>query len=511
MPDLQSHPDLGLVSMQWRQAGNLTIPIGTVDRPREQRRDTLTVSLSGAAGHVAVVGGPRSGKSTLLRTIVTSLSLTSTPLESQFYVLDFGGGTFAPMTALPHVAGVGSRSEPEVVRRILAEVKGIVDRREAYFRTHGIDSIETYRSRRAQGRADDGYGDVFLVVDGWGTLRSDFDDLEVEVQQTRRARTDLRPAHRHRGHPLAGLPGRDARPDRHQVWACASVTPSTPRSTARSRRSSRPTGPGAAWCPAKPALPRRPPAPRQRAGGRHARRRRGRHDLGGREGLARSQRAEAAAAARPDHARPGARPGPDAPGAPACCSRSTRRSLAPVAFDVDAEPHLLLFGDGKSGKSNFLRTYCQEIMRTRTPAEAQIVVVDYRRSLLGEVPEEYLLNYLTSATQAQPALSDLATYLQNRLPGPDVTPDQPAQPVLVVGRGGLRGRRRLRPGRHPAETRRSRCSSRCWPRPATSACTWSSRGAPVVPRGRSTSRSSSRCATSPCPASCWPATATRAS
>ena len=44
-----------------------------------------------------------------------------------------------------------------------------------------------------------------------------------------------------------------------------------------------------------------------------------------------------------------------------------------------------------------LRTYAHEIMRTRTPKEAQIVVVDYRRSLLGEVPDEYLLNYLTSA------------------------------------------------------------------------------------------------------------------
>ena len=51
------------------------VPLGTVDRPREQRRDTLTVDLSGAAGHVAVVGGPRSGKATLLRTILASASL----------------------------------------------------------------------------------------------------------------------------------------------------------------------------------------------------------------------------------------------------------------------------------------------------------------------------------------------------------------------------------------------------------------------------------------------------
>ncbi len=91
---------------------------------------------------------------------------------------------------------------------------------------------------------------------------------------------------------------------------------------------------------------------------------------------------------------------------------------------MDAEPHLLVFGDGQSGKSAVLRAYVREIMRTRTPKEAQIVIVDYRRSLLGEVPDEYLLNYLTSAAQAQPAIRDLANYLENRIPGPDVTPEQ---------------------------------------------------------------------------------------
>ena len=183
MPDLVEDPDLGLVSPRWRNVPGLVVPLGTVDRPREQRRDTMTLNLTGASGHVAVIGGPRSGKSTLLRTIVTSMSLVSTPRESQFFVLDFGGGTFAPLARFPHVAGVATRSEPDVVRRVIAEVQGVVDRREAYFRQNGIDSIETYRSRRAQGRADDGWGDVFLVVDGWSTLRAEFDDIEMELQQ----------------------------------------------------------------------------------------------------------------------------------------------------------------------------------------------------------------------------------------------------------------------------------------------------------------------------------------
>ena len=82
------------------------------------------------------------------------------------------------------------------------------------------------------------------------------------------------------------------------------------------------------------------------------------------------------------------------------------------------------FGDGRSGKSAALRAYVHEVVRTRSPEQAQIVVVDYRRSLLGEIPEDHLLHYLTSGTQAVPALADLAGRLTHRLPGLQVTPDQ---------------------------------------------------------------------------------------
>ena len=236
--------------------GGLVVPLGAVDRPREQRRDTLTINLAGSGGHVAVVGGPRSGKSTLLRTIVTSMSLTTTPLESQFFVLDFGGGTFAPLARLPHVAGVGSRSEPDVVRRIVAEVTGVVDRREAYFRRAGHRLDRDLPVPPAAGRADDGYGDVFLVVDGWSTLRADFDDLELELQQlaARGLTFGLHIVARRAGGPTTAprcatcsAPGS----------SCASVTRSTPRSTARSPRWCRPAGPVAAWCPASCTSSRR--------------------------------------------------------------------------------------------------------------------------------------------------------------------------------------------------------------------------------------------------------------
>ena len=359
------------------------------------------------------------------------MSLTTTPAESQFFVLDFGGGTFAPMTQLPHVAGVGTRSEPDVVRRIIAEVQGIVDRREAYFRANGIDSIETYRTRAGPGpgrrrlrrrlprhrrvehpalglrRPRDvemqqlaarglTFGlHVVTATPRWADFRAAMRDLfgtrlELRLGDPMDSEIDRKVA----ALVPAGRPGRGLVPGKlHFLGALPRIDGDGSAETLGDGVEHLIKPVDAAWNgPAGPKLRLLPD----------------RIDLD-------EVRPLAGVSARRRRSRPTTS---------ASCSASTRRSSARCALDLDIEPHLLIFGDGQSGKSAVLRAIAKEIMRTRTPKQAQIVVVDYRRSLLGEVPEEYLLNYLTSATQAQPALKDLATYLESRIPGPDVTPEQ---------------------------------------------------------------------------------------
>ncbi|KRE53959.1 ATP-binding protein [Phycicoccus sp. Soil748] len=421
MGDLAPDPELGLVSRRWRDAGSLVVPIGIVDRPLEQRRDTLSVGLGGAAGHVAIVGGPRSGKSTLARTLVTSLALTTTPLETQFYVLDFGGGTFSPMVKLAHVAGVASRNEPDVVRRTLAELRGIVDKREAYFRAEGIDSIETYRRRRAEGRADDGYGDVFLVVDGWPTIRAEFDELEMQIQElagrgltfglhlvatTNRwmdfrsavkdvfgTRLELRlgdPSDSEIDRKVAanvpkGRPGRGIEATRHHfLSAIPRIDGSGDVGSLGSGVDDMVDRVNAAW--------QGPSGPKLRL--------------------------------LPDEIRIDRVREMAGPGDRRILLGIDESNLAPIGLDVVEEPHLYLFGDSDSGKTGMLRTVAHEIMRLYTPEQAQIFAVDYRRSLLGEIPDEYLRDYFTTEEQATQNIAELATYLRSRLPGPDVTPEQ---------------------------------------------------------------------------------------
>ena len=221
MPDLAPDPEIGLVSREWRALGGLTVPLGTVDRPREQRRDTLTVDLAGAGGHVAVVGGPRSGKSTLLRTLVTSLSLTTTPAESQFYVLDFGGGTFA----LVAVAAAHGRHRHAVRARRRTPDRGRGDR-------HGRPARGVLP--RARDRLDRDLPQPAGAGSGRRRLRRRVPGrrrVELSAGRLRRpgaraaaprvARSHLRFPRRHGVVALGRLPRRRPRPARHAARAAA--------------------------------------------------------------------------------------------------------------------------------------------------------------------------------------------------------------------------------------------------------------------------------------------------
>lgn len=421
MPDLAIDPQFGLVSARWRNAEALTIPLGIVDIPLEQRRESLTVSLGGAAGHMVIVGGPMSGKSTLARTVVVALSLTATPHEVQFFVIDFGGGSFAGLANYPHLSGLATRSEPDVVRRTVAEVTSIVNAREVYFRQNGIDSIQTYRQRRAAGRADDGYGDVFLVIDGWATLRTEFEALEPQIQAIA-ARGLTYGVHV----ILTAARWLDVRANLKDLLGTRvelRLGDASDSEIDRKAAVNVPTGaPGRGLSTRK--LHMLTALPRIDGSGESSSLAVGIEDL----------------VARVTQAWTGPQ-GPKLRLLPERITLDELRAQAPAstgeivlgideanlaAYSIDpmSEPNLFLYGDADSGKSSMLRTYAHEIMRLYGPKEAKIFVVDYRRALLGEIPEEYLGAYLTAHDMATSGIAELAAFFQSRIAGPDVTPEQ---------------------------------------------------------------------------------------
>lgn len=96
----------------------------------------------------------------------------------------------------------------------------------------------------------------------------------------------------------------------------------------------------------------------------------------------------------------------------------------PAAWSPDADPHFVAFMGPESGKTTLVRTILRGIVERHTPAEALILLVDYRRASLGYVATEHLLAYAVSHVQLSSMLEDVRESLQRRLPGPDVTQEQ---------------------------------------------------------------------------------------
>jgi S-DNA-T family DNA segregation ATPase FtsK/SpoIIIE len=100
------------------------------------------------------------------------------------------------------------------------------------------------------------------------------------------------------------------------------------------------------------------------------------------------------------------------------------RRLQPFAVDFQRHCHLLVLGDNECGKTAVLRTLCREIVRTKTAAQAQLLIVDFRRALLGVVESEHLGGYAMSPVALGALLPNVLDLLQRRMPPPDASQAQ---------------------------------------------------------------------------------------
>jgi S-DNA-T family DNA segregation ATPase FtsK/SpoIIIE len=99
-------------------------------------------------------------------------------------------------------------------------------------------------------------------------------------------------------------------------------------------------------------------------------------------------------------------------------------NLKPVGIDFAGGGHFLLFGASECGKSTFLRGLANRIVDRYTPDEARVVIIDYRRSLLGAVATPHQIGYGSSAKVTASIAAEVAGVMRQRLPGPDITPAQ---------------------------------------------------------------------------------------
>lgn len=389
----------------------LSAPIGLLDDPTRQRQNPWLLDLTRSGGHVSITGAPQSGRSTFLRTLAASLAFTRSPREVSIYGMDLTGGGLARIEPFPHVGGVATRGHRERLTRLLEELTAMLAVRERVFREHGLDSLADLRRQHAAGRLPDlPSADVVLLIDGFGALRTDFEDLDdavvrlferggsfgIHVVVTLTRWGELRMN-------LQGLVG-----TRVELRLNDPADSQIARRLALTLRADQP---GRVLCDDKLFAQIALPVLEHVDDG----------DLG--ETLERTARDSAqrwagagAAPIRllPEDLDPADLPDPTTE--PHRIPIGLRQdSMQPVTLDLATrDPHLLVLGDSRCGKTTALRGIVQGVLQRHTPDDLVIGLMDSRGDLADDVPDAYLGGHATNSRQARQLAESIATELDAR-------------------------------------------------------------------------------------------------
>jgi S-DNA-T family DNA segregation ATPase FtsK/SpoIIIE len=170
-PWLAPLPDLLVVTDVAAPPTSLVALLGMQDRPGDQARSALQFDLT-QQGHLLIAGSPRSGRTTVLRTLAGTLA-TRTPLRDvHLYGIDCGGGGLAAFDVLPHCGGVVGANEPDRARRLIAMLETELVFRQTVLATGGFGSVSEQRAASAVPLPH-----VLLAIDGWESFISAYEDV----------------------------------------------------------------------------------------------------------------------------------------------------------------------------------------------------------------------------------------------------------------------------------------------------------------------------------------------
>ncbi|MFE8946131.1 FtsK/SpoIIIE domain-containing protein [Streptomyces sp. NPDC007856] len=185
LPDLTA----GALLDRWRAAAR-TLRAGTVLGVTDDGR--YEIDLDDDGPHALIAGTTGSGKSELLRTLVTGLAVGNDPDHLVFVLIDYkGGGGLDKCADLPHVVGMVTDLDEQLSIRAMRCLEAELRHRERMLRAAGVSDFRTYQRLRDTGRPElEPMPRMVVVIDEFATLVKTlpaFVDALVDVAQRGRA------------------------------------------------------------------------------------------------------------------------------------------------------------------------------------------------------------------------------------------------------------------------------------------------------------------------------------
>ncbi|QMW64740.1 cell division protein FtsK [Mumia sp. ZJ1417] len=139
------------------------IPYAREDHPAEQDQRPAVIDFA-SFSHLAIVGGPRSGRSQALRTMAAAIASLVSPADVHLYGLDCGNGALLPLADLPHCGAVVQRTQTDRATRLFTRLRAELARRQEVLAEGGFADLTEQRSSVAP---DERLPHVVVMLDRW--------------------------------------------------------------------------------------------------------------------------------------------------------------------------------------------------------------------------------------------------------------------------------------------------------------------------------------------------------
>ncbi len=144
----------------------------------------LDISDKGSAHgpHGLVSGTTGSGKSEILQTYVLSMATLFHPYEVGFVIIDFkGGGMANQFKDLPHLMGTITNIDGREITRSLLSTKAELVKRQTLFAAAGVNHINDYIKLYKKGEVTQPLPHLIMIVDEFAELKAEYPDFMKEI------------------------------------------------------------------------------------------------------------------------------------------------------------------------------------------------------------------------------------------------------------------------------------------------------------------------------------------
>jgi len=184
--------DVGLISTT-----NLTIPLGMVDIPEEQRQTEYSHNFT-EDGNLAAFAASGFGKSTVLMNVALSLASNNSPRLLNYFVLDYGNSALAQLRGLPHTADYLSIDDSEKLEKLEKLLAEELKKRKQLFASVNAINFKMYNEimqDRWEKQGKQGIPDklpaIILFIDNFDIVREVNESLEDTLTKLSRDGTGV--------------------------------------------------------------------------------------------------------------------------------------------------------------------------------------------------------------------------------------------------------------------------------------------------------------------------------